>query len=49
VITNGGKGDGKFIQRATSTAIEDGPNGTEIIKKKHIVRNNFIKSANDYA
>jgi hypothetical protein len=49
VITNGGKGDGKFIQRATSITTEDGPNGTEIIKKKHIVRNDFIKSINDYA
>jgi hypothetical protein len=44
-----GKGDAKFIKRATYISTEVKKDGTEIIKKKHIVRNDFIKSINEYA
>lgn len=48
VITNGGTGKDKYIERATQSKVETKADGTEIIKKKHIVRNDFLKSIEDY-
>ena len=43
VVTQGGTGNDRYIQRATQSTIEN-RDGTEIIKKKHIVRNDFLRS-----
>jgi len=49
VITAGGSGDGKFIQRATYINIEQKADGTEVINKKHIVKIDFLQSISDFS
>ena len=47
VITDGDDDD-KFIQRATQATVDTKADGTQVIKKKHIVRNDFLRSIEEY-